>query len=77
VTSSDKLVAVQTDECRWFALEEMKAALYETHSLLGPEPLELATTVTNLKGLTFVYMTFQSFFSVRNLAVIAVAYFIF
>ena len=44
---------IQTEECKWFTLEEMKAALYEAHSLLGPEPVELATAVANMKGLTF------------------------
>jgi len=45
------LLDVQTDNCRWFALEEMKVALGETHCLLGPEPIELVTIVANLKGL--------------------------
>jgi len=44
-------VYVQTDERKWFTLEEMKAALCETDNLLGPEPLELSTLVANLKGL--------------------------
>jgi len=42
---------MQTDECKWFTLEEMKVALYESHSLLGPEPVELAVFVANIKGL--------------------------
>ena len=42
---------MQTDECKWFTLEEMKEALYESHSLLGPEPVELAMFVANIKGL--------------------------
>jgi len=51
---------VQTDECRWFTLEEMKAALCETHSLLGPEPIELATAVANMKGLFDVLISSAS-----------------
>ena len=47
-------VTVQSDECKWFTLEEMKAALCDTHSLLGPEPIELATAIANMKGLTNV-----------------------
>jgi len=50
-------VAVQTDECRWFTLEEMKMALCERHNLLGPEPLELAMTVANLKGLCDIFQS--------------------
>ena len=51
---------MQTDECRWFTLEEMKAALCETHSLLGPEPIELATAVANMKGLFDVLISSAS-----------------
>ena len=50
-------VAMQTDECQWFTLEEMKMALCERHNLLGPEPLELAMTVANLKGLCDIFQS--------------------
>ena len=53
-------VCVQSDECRWFTLEEMKAALCDTHSLLGPEPIELATAIANMKGLTNVLNVFSA-----------------
>jgi len=41
---------MKTEECKWFTLEEMKL-LCESQSLLGPEPVELATSVANIKGL--------------------------
>lgn len=42
---------VQTDECKWFTLEEMKTALCENDGLLGTEPIELATVIANMKGM--------------------------
>ena len=44
---------MQNEECKWFTLEDMKVALSETHSLLGPEPVELVTAIanSNIKGL--------------------------
>ena len=35
----------------------MKLAFYESHSLLGPEPVELATSVANIKGLYDIVMS--------------------
>jgi len=34
----------------------MKSALCETHTLLGPEPLELVTSIASVKGICYVHL---------------------
>jgi len=49
-------VCLQTDDCKWFTVEEIKSAVCETHTLLGPEPLELVTSIASVKGICYVHL---------------------